>query len=339
MSATPVKWKPIVLFGEITNYFVSDKGQVRSGNTRILKPRCCSNKSGYLSVTLVVKDMNTQSKHSLLKTILVHRLVATAFLENHENKLTVNHIDHNPSNNMIENLEWATMKEQCAHRRPRKLTINNARNVFQIDPATNTIINTYRSVGDAAKEMGFIDFRSKSENIRYACSKRTKTAYGFLWRYHDASEMVEEKWTEISGFSGHYISSCGRYKRTLTGHAKTGSLIRGYMKMGMQGKVYSVHRIVAQEFIPNPQPGVFRIVNHKNGVKTDNMVDNLEWVTPAQNVQHAYDTGLTKKRKISQYDKAGNLLNVFDCQREAANAIGITEQSIYQSIKRNGYNC
>jgi hypothetical protein len=66
----------------------------------------------------------------------------------------------------------------------------------------------------------------------------------------------------------------------------------GYMRVKLLGKTKKVHRLVAQAFIPNPDNKP--TVNHIDGNRSNNCVENLEWATYSENKQHAYDTGLTK---------------------------------------------
>jgi len=100
-------WKDIL--GYEGDYQVSNKGRVKSfvkyPEGRILKP--CNRGNGYLYINLYKNG--TKKKHS------IHRLVATAFIKNPENKATVNHLDSNTTNNNLENLEWATHAENTKH--------------------------------------------------------------------------------------------------------------------------------------------------------------------------------------------------------------------------------
>lgn len=67
----------------------------------------------------------------------------------------------------------------------------------------------------------------------------------------------------------------------------------GYHLVSMFQKTHSLARVVAKHFIPNPENKPQ--INHKNGVKTDNRIENLEWVTVNENRMHAFETGLTPR--------------------------------------------
>lgn len=67
----------------------------------------------------------------------------------------------------------------------------------------------------------------------------------------------------------------------------------GYRNVIINGKTLLVHRIIAQAFIPNPDN--LPQINHKDGVKTNNNIINLEWCNRSENILHAYRTGLEKK--------------------------------------------
>ena len=122
-----------------------------------------------------------------------------------------------------------------------------------------------------------------------------------------------EIWKAIKGLEGSYevsdlgnVRSLDRVVYYPSGdRMRKGKLLKpfttkgGYLLLTLQkNKVVErcvIHRLVAKAFIPNPDN--LPQVNHKNGIKTDNRVENLEWVTASENRLHAFDTGLQKPVK------------------------------------------
>ncbi len=102
------------------------------------------------------------------------------------------------------------------------------------------------------------------------------------------------------------------------------------------GKKYSkyVHRLVAEAFLCNPQNKPE--VNHLNGIKTDNRLENLEWVTHSENMQHAFDNGLCKPLTKVVIDDIQQLR--YKSVREAANALGIKEGTCRNYLNGNIVN-
>lgn len=119
-----------------------------------------------------------------------------------------------------------------------------------------------------------------------------------------------ELWKTIPGHPHYMASNMGRIKSMPHEHRlKNGASFitkerilkpaenkNGYLHLSLDGKDYRVHRIIAQTFLDNPAQ--HRDVNHKNGIKTDNMVDNLEWTTHSQNELHKVYTLKTPSKLI-----------------------------------------
>lgn len=99
---------------------------------------------------------------------------------------------------------------------------------------------------------------------------------------------------------------------------------RGYFFIQRQGKCYYAHRLVALAYIPNPNNK--EEVDHINNDITDNRVCNLRWVTPKENMIHAFESG-NRPTKLT-YDIAEAIANKF------ANGVSITKITIEYGISR-----
>lgn len=161
--------------------------------------------------------------------------------------------------------------------------------------------------------------------------------------------MENEIWKDVPSYEGLYqVSNYGRVKslsRKAYNHFTKERIMtqvttkKGYKQVrlhnGKKSQGFRVHRLVANTFISNsdnkPQ------VNHIDGNKQNNCVDNLEWVTPKQNMRHAVDNGLLRDvsgnhnpncKTINQYDLNGNFIKQWKSMYEIHKELGINRHSI-----------
>lgn len=155
------------------------------------------------------------------------------------------------------------------------------------------------------------------------------------------NDMVEI-WKDIVGYEGLYqISSFGRVKSLKFGKERilsTSPNGSGYLNVVLCKKGFKpfnggTHRLVALHFIDNPENK--EQVNHIDGCKTNNKVENLEWNTSSENTQHSYDVGLSKKGKdstsskiIYQYTLDNIFIKKWDCIRDVQRELNIKQSNI-----------
>lgn len=169
----------------------------------------------------------------------------------------------------------------------------------------------------------------------------------------------QEEWRDIEGFEGLYqVSNYGRVKslsrEIFNGKGyymshekllKPNVLAKGYLQIELkkdkQRHLFQVHRLVAYAFIPNPSPSDFNQVNHINGNKQDNRVENLEWCNNSLNQIHAWKIGLQKvsgkagkpKKKVRLYKE--NVSLIFESVISASKFLGLKTRTNLQKVLRN----
>lgn len=165
--------KEIKNFEEL--YQVNELGQIWSiKNKKYLKQTLCKN--GYLYVGL--------HKNKIRKNILVHRIVAEAFIPNPNNLPEVNHKDENPQNNSVNNLEWCDSRYNknygtSIQRRKEKLS----KKVYQYT-LDGELVREWISATEAGRN-GF-----SQSNINNCCLGKAKTYKGFRWSYKKLEKII-----------------------------------------------------------------------------------------------------------------------------------------------------
>lgn len=163
-------WKDIKDYEGL--YQISNDGQVKSLiKNKILKPYI--HKDGYLVVRLY---LNKQQKH-----FFVHRLVAQAFIPNINNLPIINHLDCNPQNNNVENLEWCTQSQNVQYayfkNRVNKSLLNKHRERKIVAIKDNKEV-VYNSITEACKEL-----KINKSSICDVCKGKYKSTHGYVFKY------------------------------------------------------------------------------------------------------------------------------------------------------------
>lgn len=295
------------------------------------------------------------SKNGVTKSFAVHRLVAIAFVSGFKNELVVNHIDENPQNNLPENLEWVTPRQNNIHgTRIERMSRAKFVAVEQYD-LDGVLVAKYPSVKAAEAATG-VDNR----NICACCRGKRRSSGGYHWAYamiEKSSQpklnkkrkaplqcIIGEEWRYIDGYEGRYmVSNMGRIWSVHRQQLRKPVVKRdGRLEVSFitnnKPKHFLINRLVALAFVEGYAPGL--VVNHINEDVTDNRAVNLEWCNQDYNLHFGTRTERMARhfmKPILQCSKSGEVLAEFPSLKAAAEYVGVSPGSISDAITGRSY--
>ncbi len=332
-------WKNVTI-EPFTCYMISNLGNIK-GKYGLIKLTKTFN--GYLKVSLNKKKYN--------KSFTIHRLVAITFLDKSDNneKLIVNHKDSNKTNNNVNNLEWITYSENTIHYinseyykqggRPILITYDNILKEYscieeivrRFGISKNTVRKYCRdqknTLFNYKSEINDIEIIESINNIKDNEQEYIISKDRVVYKYYNNNQIYDLE--KINGFEDYLITKCGiifsllsAYKsklihlRKMT-HNFSGAYYTIKLRKNNISNAKLIHRLVLSTFLSCKNMEKL-LVNHKNLNKLDNRVENLEWCTNKENIQHAHDNLIICKKPVVKYDLNMNKLKEYKSIKNAS---------------------
>ena len=248
------------------------------------------------------------------------------------------------------------MKEQCKNRNWSKGEDKNInKRILRINIDTNENVEIYENINDVisyivqnnlSKTTNEIYIKNNLakvlNNFEWKKGSKCDSAYGYKWKYEKLETLENEIWKNLKEImpeliNDYYVSKLGRVKN----HKNTilkGTNSAGYRVVCISNGTHRIHRLVASLFIENLKNK--RCVNHKDGDKNNNCVNNLEWSTHSENTQHAMDNNLNPLSiKIKTLNLVNGNENIYSSKKNVCLDLEMNYEKLNKHIKsKEPYN-
>ena len=271
-------------------HYISSLGRYKDSRGVVKTPS--RTKAGYTIIQIQKKNYYT------------HRVVAIAFgLPRRPGQTQVNHINRVPGDDKLENLEWATPAENIQHSRatnpdrkssaPKQSKPVRGRTAGSDEPWTS-----YPSAHAAARAL-----QVDPGCIHAVISGKSKKTGGFEFEDDEPTEPARLEGEVWKPFLTAQVSNMGRYKncRGVVSTPTPGA--DGYVPIGVDGKVYKIHRAIGVAFGLLTGLDDEREIDHEDNDPSNNNLANLRAVTHAENVQHSHDTNANRASHVGKVSK------------------------------------
>lgn len=221
-----------------------------------------------------------------------------------------------------------------------QLTINNKPKSFMVhrlvaeafisNPNNYTIVDHIdgNKKNNNVNNLRWVDNKTNANNIK---SRKPKSSV----KSFNITELNLNEWKIIdSKYPQYRININGEIINLKTGKYVLGSDRNGYKRIMIGNNRYSIHRLVWETFNQKLQKD--QIIDHIDGNRSNNKLENLRIVTQSENMKNAQLLGHKGQKPVIQYDLNGNKIAEYLSLTEAAQAVKVTYAAIASAIKRNG---
>lgn len=181
-------------------------------------------------------------------------------------------------------------------------------------------------------------YNNSLDNLQWSGEPRRKGSRPPKVKRETVIIEPSDDWKVMPFCNTYLVGRNGQIYNTYTQKMVKGTNRNGYLRMQIDGKFYSVHRLVYETFFGEIPEGM--VIDHINGIRDDNRIENLRCITQSENAMNAQSNGHKCQHKVGQYEiNSDVLIKEYPSFAAAAREMGVSSGAIISAAKRNGTSC